>query len=426
MQIVDSPLPQFFETDGSPLDDGYVYVGTAGLNPETSPAPVFWDPDGLLPAAQPLRTNNGFIARTGTPSFVFCSDPNYSITVRDRRGNLVFSSPSVVPGGSGTVAFVSALYFVGDTDTGITNPAPGTLAVQTDGVQRMQVDSAGRVGINGAPVGAARLTVHDASGNRQIRAIHSTGTGLAIGQDSASGPASIINQDNASLVFGTNNVARMTISGAGNWTLSTDVAAALSAAVWNPNAGASANAACYVQSDAGMLRMRISSIAGGGNSAIVSDTPGALSIYTTGAYQLRLGTNGNDNRLAITSAGDVDIVKGSGSLRVGGAITRSERTGSTIGSSTFSETIAHGGPRVPDVMSVVLQCISPDAGYALNDEVPITLGTDTLGVWNTFQSATQVGLRIAAGWPVIIHKSSGVVAYISSGAWRAMYRCIWL
>lgn len=86
---VRTPANQFFDTDGTPLDNGYIYVGTTGANPETTPQTVYWDKDGTIPAAQPIRTINGFPARDGAVSKFYTSTKNYSITVKDKRGILV-------------------------------------------------------------------------------------------------------------------------------------------------------------------------------------------------------------------------------------------------------------------------------------------------------------------------------------------------
>ena len=93
MLAIQSPYPQFFDTDGSPLDAGYLYFGIESLNPETAPLPVYWDAEGTQPAAQPIRTLNGYAARNGSPAVVYVSGA-YSMTAKDRRGALVFYAPS--------------------------------------------------------------------------------------------------------------------------------------------------------------------------------------------------------------------------------------------------------------------------------------------------------------------------------------------
>jgi hypothetical protein len=91
MLQIQSPFQQLFDTNGSPLDDGYVYIGTANANPETSPIAIYWDDAGTIPAAQPLRTLNGYLVRIGTPARVYTALEDFSMTVKDRQGRVVFS-----------------------------------------------------------------------------------------------------------------------------------------------------------------------------------------------------------------------------------------------------------------------------------------------------------------------------------------------
>jgi hypothetical protein len=90
LQIV-SPFQQFFDRDGSPLDNGFVYVGTVNLNPETNPLTIYYDDALTIPAAQPLRTSNGYIVRNGSPARLYTSQEDFSLTVRDKSGVLVFT-----------------------------------------------------------------------------------------------------------------------------------------------------------------------------------------------------------------------------------------------------------------------------------------------------------------------------------------------
>ena len=86
-----SPFQQFFDRDGSPLDNGFVYIGTVNLNPETNPLTVYFDDALTIPAAQPLRTSNGYIVRNGSPARVYTSQEDFSLTVRDKNSVLVFT-----------------------------------------------------------------------------------------------------------------------------------------------------------------------------------------------------------------------------------------------------------------------------------------------------------------------------------------------
>jgi hypothetical protein len=95
MAYIVSPFTTFADTDGTPLNNGYVYIGTTNLNPVTSPISVYWDEALTQPAAQPLRTLNGFFSRSGTPARVYTGATNFSMVVNNDKGELVYSSMSV-------------------------------------------------------------------------------------------------------------------------------------------------------------------------------------------------------------------------------------------------------------------------------------------------------------------------------------------
>jgi hypothetical protein len=85
------PYPAFAGTDGLPLENGYIWVGTVNLNPQVNPISVYWDSALTIPAALPIRTLNGYPVYQGTPSrFYVASD--YSIQVLDSKGSLVYTS----------------------------------------------------------------------------------------------------------------------------------------------------------------------------------------------------------------------------------------------------------------------------------------------------------------------------------------------
>lgn len=83
-----SPFPQYFDLDGSPLDGGEIFFGLENQNPETAPITVYWDAAGTQPAAQPIETKSGYTVRAGSAAPVYAA-ANYSLTVRDKRGRLV-------------------------------------------------------------------------------------------------------------------------------------------------------------------------------------------------------------------------------------------------------------------------------------------------------------------------------------------------
>lgn len=96
------PYPIFTDKNGDPLDNGYLYFGVADQNPETNPIQVYWDNALTQPAAQPIRTINGYPARNGSPAAVYTND-YFSITVRNKKNELVVYAPSgygITPGTS--------------------------------------------------------------------------------------------------------------------------------------------------------------------------------------------------------------------------------------------------------------------------------------------------------------------------------------
>ena len=88
--IANPPFPSYFDTDGTPLENGYLYFGTSGQNPETNPIVVYWDSAYTQPAAQPIRTSGGFAWRDGSPASIYVST-DFSMTVRDKNKRLVYS-----------------------------------------------------------------------------------------------------------------------------------------------------------------------------------------------------------------------------------------------------------------------------------------------------------------------------------------------
>jgi hypothetical protein len=84
--------PIFTETDGLPLENGYIWIGAANLDPQGNPINVYWDAALTIPAGQPIRTLNGYPSRSGTPARIYVNS-DYSIRVQDSRGSLVYSAP---------------------------------------------------------------------------------------------------------------------------------------------------------------------------------------------------------------------------------------------------------------------------------------------------------------------------------------------
>ena len=102
--LVESPYSIFTAGNGSALSNGYVYIGQTGLNPQVNPISVFWDAELLYPAAQPIRTINGYASRDGSPGRLYVAESDYSILVKSSNGSLIYSALSVSLGASSEVA----------------------------------------------------------------------------------------------------------------------------------------------------------------------------------------------------------------------------------------------------------------------------------------------------------------------------------
>ena len=110
--------PIFTDIDGQPLEDGYIWIGTANLDPQTNPINVYWDAALTLPAAQPIRTLAGYPSNSGTPARLYVNS-DYSIRVMNKNGSTVYSAPAATERYSNVVTnidlFTSASFgVVGD------------------------------------------------------------------------------------------------------------------------------------------------------------------------------------------------------------------------------------------------------------------------------------------------------------------------
>jgi hypothetical protein len=168
---INPPFPIFTERNGQPLENGYIYVGTASLDPQTNPISVYWDKSLSQPAAQPIRTLGGYPVNNGSPARIY-ADSDYSIRVFDRKGTSVYSSSSTTDKISSVVFAGSSITTSDIADGAVTNPKLASNAVTTVKITDGSVtptklstngpywDSSGRVGIGtSSPVNESRLTV---------------------------------------------------------------------------------------------------------------------------------------------------------------------------------------------------------------------------------------------------------------------------
>ena len=129
--------PIFTGVDGQPLEDGFIWLGTANLDPQNNPVAVYWDAALTLPAAQPIRTLAGYPSNSGTPARLYVNS-DYSIRVMSKNGSVVYSAPESTERYSGSVISFGAQNATGDGAT-LSFPVNGTPAsIYISGVYQNQ------------------------------------------------------------------------------------------------------------------------------------------------------------------------------------------------------------------------------------------------------------------------------------------------
>ena len=90
---ISPPFPIFSDSDGTALENGYIWIGTTNLNPIVNPISVYWDAALTVAAVQPIRTLAGYPSNSGTPARLYVNS-DYSIQVLDSNGSVVYSVPA--------------------------------------------------------------------------------------------------------------------------------------------------------------------------------------------------------------------------------------------------------------------------------------------------------------------------------------------
>ena len=99
---ITAPFSQFWDRNGDPLENGYIYIGTANLDPQVSPITAYWDAAGTLVASQPIRTLGGYPVWNGTAANIYVTADNFSTKVLDKNGSLVYSKATYDGQGTST------------------------------------------------------------------------------------------------------------------------------------------------------------------------------------------------------------------------------------------------------------------------------------------------------------------------------------
>ena len=175
---INQPFDEFTDTAGKPLESGYIYVGTYGLNPETNPITIYSDINLSVPLTQPVRTTGGIPTYLNSPTAIYTTG-SYSITVKDSAGRLVFNRPNVDSTGAATIFgwknYVTNSSFEGGStggwnlgkDAGTTVPTSGGLGAGTSGFSPLTLDTTTPL------AGSVSLVVTKPTGNIQGSTVYS-------------------------------------------------------------------------------------------------------------------------------------------------------------------------------------------------------------------------------------------------------------
>ena len=128
---VQPTYPIFTDIDGQPLEDGYVWIGTVNLDPQTNPIAVFWDAALTIAAVQPIRTLAGYPSNSGTPARLYVNT-DYSIRVMNKKGGTVYSAPAATERTNGNLVSYQPP-FTGATATTVQDKLAQTVSVKDFG-----------------------------------------------------------------------------------------------------------------------------------------------------------------------------------------------------------------------------------------------------------------------------------------------------
>lgn len=88
-----APFAFFTDTEGNPLEGGYVHIGEENLNPLANPKAAYWDNALTIPAYN-VRTSAGLPMYSGSPGRLYV-DGAHSMIVKDKNGAIVYSTQSI-------------------------------------------------------------------------------------------------------------------------------------------------------------------------------------------------------------------------------------------------------------------------------------------------------------------------------------------
>ena len=155
-----APYPSFFDAAGDPLESGFIYIGAAGFEARSTPKASFFDVAQTIPtgtaSGAAIRTKAGFPVNTSNAPAMFYVDGDFSISVCDRNGVLLYSALNMtlalnVGASVGPVLWADGNLgavgggFANEANTGFVRPSAGVMQTVVNGVLVSQQSATGSV-----------------------------------------------------------------------------------------------------------------------------------------------------------------------------------------------------------------------------------------------------------------------------------------
>ena len=174
---VQTPYPPFADADGAPLENGYIWLGSAGLDPQSNPVTAYFDAALTIAAAQPIRTQGGYPVYQGTPARLYINGTNYSIRVMNKNGLTVYTALNTTEAWSGSVLADGSVTSAKLADGSVTTAKIADSAVTAAKVERVAANQVLRsTGVSTDPAWGALDLTTDVTGTLPVA---NGGTGAA-------------------------------------------------------------------------------------------------------------------------------------------------------------------------------------------------------------------------------------------------------